>query len=151
MSNQERWNGLKQLPHDIMQRFEKLTPLFQKEGVLLVYLFGSMGKGLPGNDIDLAMIGVNKPIYQLREIIAEKLGTERIDLVDLVSASPLLRFEIISTGRALYVADESQQERFELDTLHLYRDTAPLRLRQKDYLKRRMVQWSSSEKLLLHD
>jgi predicted nucleotidyltransferase len=147
MGNQERWRGSRQLPHDIVQRLEKLNPLFKKEGVLLVYLYGSLGKGLAGNDIDLAVLSRNKPVYQLREKIADTLVTERIDLVDLESASPLLRFEIISTGRALYVADESQRERFELATLHLYRDTAPLRLRQEDYLKRRMVQWSSSEKL----
>ena len=146
MGNRERWKGFEKLPHDVMQRLEKLAPLFKKEGVLLVYLFGSLGKGLPGNDIDLAVLGGGKPTYQLREIIAEKLGTGRIDIVDLSRASPLLRFEIISTGSTLYVSDELLCERFEMDTLHLYRDTAPLRFRQGEYLKRRMVQWSSSEK-----
>jgi len=146
MGNQERWKGLRQLPHDIEQRLEELIPLFKREGVSLVYLFGSLGKGLPGNDIDLAVLGRNKPIYQLREKIADTLGTERIDLVDLASASPLLRFEIISTGRALYVAEEAQRDRFELATLHLYRDTAPLRLRQEEYLKGRMFLWSLNRK-----
>jgi len=142
MGNQERWKRLKQLPCDIKQRLEELIPLFKREGVSLVYLFGSLAKGLPGNDIDLAVLGRNKPIYQLREKIVDTLGTERIDLVDLESASPLLRFEVISTGRALYVTDETQRERFELATLHLYRDTALLRLRQEEYLKGRMFLWS---------
>ncbi len=147
MGNLERWKGSRPLPHDIGQRLEKLTPLFKKEDVMLVYLFGSLGKGLPGNDVDLAIFTGSKPIYQLREAIADTLGTERIDLVDLGSAPPLLRFEIISSGRILYVADEVQRDRFELKTLHMYRDTAPLRLRQKEYLKRRMAQWSSEKKL----
>ncbi len=142
MANQERWQGLQPLPDDIKQKLKKLIPFFSEEGVLLVYLFGSLGKGLPGNDVDLAILGGNKPVYQLREELAEKLGTERIDLIDLESASPLLRFEIVSTGRTLYVADELLHEEFELDALHQYRDTAPLRRRQSEYLKERMAQWS---------
>lgn len=142
MANQERWRGLEPLPDDIEQKLKALIPLFGEEGILLVYLFGSLGKGLSGNDIDLAILGGKKPVYQLREVLAEKLGTERIDLIDLGSASPLLRFEIISTGRALYVSEELLHERFVLDTLHQYRDTAPLRHRQSEYLKKRMAQWS---------
>ncbi len=142
MANQERWQRLQPLPDDIEQKLKTLIPFFSEEGVLLVYLFGSLGKGLPGNDIDLAILGGSKPVYQLREALAEKLGTERIDLIDLESASPLLRFEIIRTGRTLYVADELFHEGFELDTLHQYRDTAPLRRRQSEYLKERMAKWS---------
>ena len=142
MANQERWQRLQPLPDDIEQKLKTLNPFFSEEGVLLVYLFGSLGKGLPGNDIDLAILGGSKPVYQLREAFAEKLGTERIDLIDLESASPLLRFEIISTGRTLYAADELFHEEFELDTLHQYRDTAPLRRRQSEYLRERMAQWS---------
>ncbi len=75
------------------------------------------------------------------------MGTERLDLVDLRRAPPVPRFEIIRTGRPLYVADEKTQERFEMATLHLYRDTAPLHRQQREYLRRRMVQWSSDERL----
>lgn len=146
MSNRERWKKLRSLPHNIEQKLKELIPLFQDEGVMLVYLFGSLRKGLPGNDVDLAVLMENKSAYHLRQIVAEKLGTERIDLVDLGSAPPLLRFEIIRTGRALYVADDAYRDNFELAALHLYRDTAPLRLRQKEYLKRRIDQWSSGKK-----
>ena len=76
----------------------------------------------------------------------EEWWLKRVDLVDLRDASPVLRFEILRTGRPLYVANEEAQARFELATLHLYRDTAPLRRRQREYLQRRMVQWSSSAK-----
>lgn len=40
-----------------------------------------------------------------------------------------------------------EREDVLLATLHLYRDTAPMRRRQREYLKRRMAQWSSDEKL----
>lgn len=146
MANKERWLGFRPLPDDIGQKLKQLLPFFNEEGVLLVYLFGSLGKGLPGNDIDLAILGGGKPVYQLREALAEKLGTERIDLIDLGGASPLLRFEIISTGCALFVADELLHEKFKLDTLHQYRDTAPLRRRQNEYLKERMDHGPRNEK-----
>jgi hypothetical protein len=66
------------------------------------------------------------------------LGSERLDLVDLRRASPVLLFEITRTGSQIYSSDEAARERFFLDVLHLYRDTAPLRHRQRTALKRRM-------------
>jgi hypothetical protein len=69
-----------------------------------------------------------------------------VDLVDLRQASPVLRFEILRTGRLLYAADPLVAERFELDTLRLYRDTAWLRRQQREYLQERMERWSSGER-----
>ncbi len=105
---------------------------------MLAYLFGSLGRGEEGNDIDLAILVRDAPAFRLREAVVECLGTERVDLVDLQRASPVLRFEIIRTGRPIYIADENFQERFELATLHLYRDTQPLRRQQSSYLRRRL-------------
>ena len=142
----ERWKKYRELPPNIEKALGKLTPLFESEGVLLAYLFGSISKGRVGNDVDLAILTRDTPAFRLREAITEFLGTERVDLVDLRSASPILRFEIISTGLPLYVADEMLRERFELETLHLYRDTDHIRRQQREYLKRRMAQWSSEGK-----
>jgi predicted nucleotidyltransferase len=147
----ERWKKFRPLPADIMQRLEHLIPLFEREGVVLAYLFGSLSQGRPAQDIDLALYTRDIPVFRLRAAITECLGTERIDLVDLKRASPVLRFEIIRTGQPLYVADALFQERFELETIHLYRDTAPLRRQQREYLKRRMRAWSSEEKQLKND
>ncbi len=139
----ERWKRFKELPADIEQALGRLIPLFEREGVLLAYLFGSLSKRRTGHDVDLAILIRDGPAFRLREAITECLGTERVDLVDLRSASPVLRFEVIRTGRPFYVSNKEVQVRFELETLHLYRDTAPLRCRQREYLKRRMAQWSS--------
>ncbi|MEW6232653.1 MAG: nucleotidyltransferase domain-containing protein [Chloroflexota bacterium] len=144
----ERWEKFRELPPNIEQALGKLIPLFENEGVLLAYLFGSLSKGRAGHDVDLAILTGGTPVFRLREAISECLGTERVDLVDLRSASPVLCFEVIRTGRPLYVADELCRERFELATLHLYRDTAPLRRQQREYLKRRMARWSSDGKPL---
>jgi predicted nucleotidyltransferase len=143
----ERWRRFRELPPDIEAALGRLTPLFEREGVLLAYLFGSLGRGLAGKDVDLAVLTRDRPAFHLREAIIHCLGTERLDLVDLRLVSPVVRFEVIRTGRPLYVADEMISEHFELGTMRLYRDTRPLRRRQRACLRRRMAQWSSDGKL----
>ncbi len=153
MSNPERWTRHRPLPQDIDKRLQNLAPLFEKEGVLLAYLFGSLaGKGekpsrpRPPGDVDLAVLTREGPAYMLREEIADILGTDRLDLVDLCQASPLLRFEILRSGRPVYVSDEDINARYEMETIHLYRDTEPMRRRQQEYLKERMAEWCSGKK-----
>ncbi len=146
MSIPERWDKFAELPSDIKQRLPQLIPLFEREGVQLAYLFGSLGRGQEGHDVDLAILTRSEPAFRLREIITNCLGTERVDLVDLRRASPVLRFEILRTGQLLYAADQALSERFELATLQVYRDTAWLRRQQRAYLRERMKLWSSGEK-----
>ena len=83
--------------------------------------------------------------FRLREAIVDCLGTERLDLVDLERAPPVLRVEIVRTGRPLYVADRALLQRFELASIHLYRDTNPLRRQQARYVRERFRQWSWKE------
>lgn len=146
MSVSERWAKFRQLPSNINRKLTQLVPLFEKEEVLLAYLFGSLSRGQAGHDVDLAILTRSGPAFRLRAAITNCLETERVDLVDLQRASPVLRFEILRTGQLLYVADPALSERFELATLRLYRDTAWLRRQQREYLRERMEQWSSGEK-----
>lgn len=53
----------------------------------------------------------------------------------------MLRFEIIRSGRPIVVREDETLNGFELDTLHLYRDTAPMRARHAEYLRERMKRW----------
>ena len=142
----ERWKGFRELPVDIKQGLERLIPLFEQEGVILAYLFGSLARGQGGNDVDLAILVEDKPAFRLRDAIVDCLGTERLDLVDLQRAPPVLRFEIVRTGYPLYVSDLTLQERFEMATIHLYRDTHHLRRQQEQYLREEFAQWSSNER-----
>ena len=142
MSIPERWARFRELSTNINQKLTQLTPLFEKEEVLLAYLFGSLSQGQVGHDVDLAILTRSEPAFRLRAAITDCLETERLDLVDLQRASPVLRFEILRTGQLLYAADPVCRERFELATLRLYRDTAWLRRRQQEYLRERMEQWS---------
>jgi hypothetical protein len=70
-------------------------------------------------------------------------GWARTDrtLVDLRKASPVLCFEIQRGGRPIYISDEVIRDRYEMETLHLYRDTEPMRRRQRLALKERMAEW----------
>jgi len=142
----ERWKGHSPLPEGIKSSLEELKPIFEREGVLLAYLFGSLAKngeagGKEPHDVDLALLTEEKPAWKLWDEIAGALGTERLDIVDLRRASPVLLFEIIRSGRLIYSSDDAARERFVLNVLHLYRDTAPLRRRQRAALKRRMDRW----------
>jgi len=142
----ERWKRHSPLPQDIEERLESLALLLEKKGVLLAYLFGSLAKNgekaprQPG-DVDLAVLTEEEPAWRLQEALVEWLGTDRLDLVDLRRASPVLRFEILCGGRPIYISDESIRERYEMETLHLYRDTEPMRRRQREALKERMTAW----------
>lgn len=152
MSTAERWYRFKELPADIEQRLGRLVPLLEQEGVLLAYLFGSLARGSMAQDVDLALLMPEEtPAFRLRQAITDCLGSQRLDLVDLRRASPRLRFEIISTGRSLYAADEEQRLQYELATLRLYHDTAYLRRKQGELLRRRMAQWSSDARALKSD
>ncbi|MDF0591079.1 type VII toxin-antitoxin system MntA family adenylyltransferase antitoxin [Candidatus Methanocrinis natronophilus] len=146
MAIPERWKGHRPLPEGIKGSLEELKPFFEREGVILAYLFGSLAKtgevgGREPQDVDLALLTREKPVWKLRDEIADALGTDRLDIVDLRRASPVLLFEIIRSARLIYSSDEAVRERFVLDVLHLYRDTAPLRRRQRAALKRRMDRW----------
>jgi predicted nucleotidyltransferase len=148
----ERWKRHRSLPDDIEERLQSLAFLLEKKGVLLAYLFGSLAatgeKALrPPGDVDLAVLAREGPAWELQEALVESLGTDRLDLVDLRRASPVLRFEILRSNRPIYISDEEIRERYEMETLHLYRDTEPMRRRQRQALKERMAVWCSKEAL----
>ncbi len=142
----ERWKRHRPLPDDIEERLQSLASLLEKKGVLLAYLFGSLAatgeKALrPPGDVDLAVLTRDGPAWELQEMLIESLGTDRLDLVDLRRASPVLRFEILCSSRPIYISDEEIRGRYEMETLHLYRDTEPMRKRQREALKERMTAW----------
>jgi predicted nucleotidyltransferase len=141
MSIPQRWAKFRELPPNIRQNLGQLIPLFEQENVQLAYLFGSLSQGRKGHDVDLAILTQEKPVFQLRPAITACLKTERLDLVDLRQASPVLRFEIIRTGQLLYQASEAVCEHFEMSTLYLYKDTTWLRRQQRQYLKEHFKQW----------
>jgi predicted nucleotidyltransferase len=152
MATAAKWRKFQPLPPDIRERLTQLPALLDEQDVRLAYLFGSLAQGDEGKDVDLALLTPKeKRPYRLRPILTAHLGTERLDIVDLRRAPPVLAFEIISEGQCLYAYDDEIQLQFELRTLRQYKDTAWLRRRQDRLLKERMKQWSSSKKASEND
>jgi len=148
MSTSEQWHKFESLPTDIHERvWQKLPALLAQQGVLLAYLFGSLAQERTANDVDIALLMPGEqPAYPLRQQIAAWLDIQRVDVVDLRLAAPVLRFEIISTGSLLYAKSENGRHEFEMSVLREYKDTAYLRRRQEQMLRERMTAWSSNER-----
>ena len=94
-------------------------------GTIAVYLFGSRARGDAGreSDVDLAVLGP-APLdslarFELQERIAVELHTS-VDLVDLRSASAVLRVQVLEHGELLYEGDPGERARFEVAALSAY-------------------------------
>lgn len=115
------------------------TNLAQDARVLAVYGFGSMARGEAGprSDVDVAVL-LDRDIslideLRLRARVTRELHRDDVDLVNLGHAPPLLRHEIASAARRLYVRDEEAADRFEERAARECFDTAHLRAVQQNY------------------
>jgi predicted nucleotidyltransferase len=90
-----------------------------------VYVFGSAAAGtaLPESDLDLAVLAA-APIepgerFELAGDLARVVGRE-VDLVDLRSASDVLRVQAIAHGSRLFARNPSAADAFEAYALSSY-------------------------------
>ncbi|MDH5739070.1 MAG: nucleotidyltransferase domain-containing protein [Nitrospira sp.] len=106
--------------------------------LIALYRFGSAERGAvrPESDIDLAIFS-REALPELRRFeLAQDLAIQLhrdVDLVDLRSASTVMRMQIISTGTCLTSVDEQARREFEMYT---YSDYARLNEERRDILKR---------------
>ena len=120
--------------------------------IILGYLFGSLvnRRRGPVHDIDigvlisadrLKLLDQAEP-YGLRARliveIAGLLGTDKIDLVLLNQAPPVLLRQVIGKGRLIYCISEQERVRFEISSLKRYADTAHLRNIKRLYRRKRI-------------
>ena len=94
-------------------------------GVWSIYRFGSADTPFERNDsdIDLAIL-LPKPVnnlvrWELAQDLARQLRRD-VDLVDLRSASTVLRQQVFQCGRRIYCADPFLADEFESRTLSDY-------------------------------
>ena len=128
----------------IVEIKERLTPLFGDESLQLVLLFGSAltGNMHKGSDIDLAFL-YDKPIdvVTLTNRVTTLLHCDTVDVVDLRSANPLLRFSVAEKGRILYEKSHGVFNQFCSLAFRMYVDSRKLRDGQakviKDFLETR--------------
>lgn len=106
--------------------------------LIALYRFGSQAKGnvRPESDIDLAILARN-PLPALRRFeLAQELATRLhrdVDLVDLRTASTVMRMQVLSTGTCLNAPSESARREFEM---YAYSDYARLNEERREILKR---------------
>lgn len=116
-----------------VKKISKLTFLFQKLPVDVVYLYGSRAGSQVDSfsDYDLGIvfsknISPKKRFELLLELFEEtakilKVAEDNIDVVDLEKASVLLQFNAIS-GRVIYCRHEEQRVLFESSVMARYHD-----------------------------
>jgi uncharacterized protein len=86
--------------------------------LIALYRFGSQAKGTarPDSDVDLAVLS-RVALSELRRFeLAQELATQLhrdVDLVDLRSASTVMRMQVISTGECLFTISDRLQGEFE--------------------------------------
>ncbi|MBS0156003.1 MAG: nucleotidyltransferase domain-containing protein [Nitrospira sp.] len=106
--------------------------------LIALYRFGSCTKGgtRPDSDVDLAVLTCN-PIPALRRFeLAQELATRLhcdVDLVDLRTASTVMRMQVISTGECLDSPNGPARREFEM---YVYSDYARLNEERREILNR---------------
>ena len=95
----------------------------------LLVLFGSQARGeaRPGSDWDLGYLGGAgfDPDALLLDLVT-RLGTDRVDLVDLARAGAQLRFRAAAEGRVLHESQTGCFEKLWLEAVHFWCDAGPL-------------------------
>ncbi len=120
-----------------------------KPEVTVAYLFGSRARdeSNPLSDTDIAVL-INKGIakegilgYQaeLTADLMAVLKSNRIDVICLNSAPPLLAHRVVRDGTIIDSKDEKDRIFFEVHSLQRYIDTKPLREIQNKYFRQRVL------------
>lgn len=106
--------------------------------VRLIYRFGSSvsGEEHAESDLDLAFVA-REPLepmrrWELQEDLAIALG-RKVDLVDLLRASTVLRMQVVSTGELLWSQDQETRDWFEM---YVYSSYARFQEERKDIVQR---------------
>jgi len=102
-----------------------------------VYVFGSTAKGMTrlGSDIDLAVLSCTTlpvmDVWLLAQALARDAGMD-VDLIDLRSASAVMRMQVIAEGQRLICTDDEACTIFED---FVFSDYARLNEERADILK----------------
>ncbi len=105
--------------------------------LIAVYRFGSQtgAQARPTSDIDLAILA-SQPTPAVRRFELEQelalLLHRDVDLVDLRTASTVIRMQVISTGECLSSRDDRERQRFEA---YVYSSYARLNEERREILK----------------
>ena len=117
---------------DIVEIKPKIEKLAEKYGLCLILLFGSRatGKTHVRSDFDIAYLS-KMPLDLMDEarLICDLMPVFRADKVDLVNlkkAPPLLRKQIFDRHLVLFCADKAQYFAYQMYALRGYTEAKPL-------------------------
>lgn len=100
----------------------------------LVVLFGSAasGRARPGSDVDVAVRCTGPgDLDALYRLLAPRIGSDRLDLVDLHRAGPVLMMAVARAGRLLFERRPGLYRQFQALASRRFCDTAKLRHAQR--------------------
>jgi predicted nucleotidyltransferase len=105
--------------------------------VIAIYQFGSRARGTarPTSDLDLAVLAREPIPHEQRFHLAQELAVQLhrdVDLLDLRTASTVMKMQVLTTGQCLETRDERAKAEFEMYT---YADYARLNEERKELLK----------------
>lgn len=123
---------------------DQIAELGKRYGVQLFVLFGSRARGEdgPASDTDVAAL-FDRPVSGKEELdffydVQRLYATDRIDVVVLDKADPVLRKHVALYGVPLYEARRAAFDEFIMRAIAGYQDTQENRRVQRELLKRRL-------------
>lgn len=116
--------------------------------VQAAYLFGSHAKGQPGldSDLDIALVGARAELQPVKLDILAGLAVEGMDRVDLVlldGADPVVRFEAVHHNCLIYAREDFDHGGYFSRSLREYFDLEPYLRIQREALKQRILNGST--------
>lgn len=118
----------------------QIVDFCRKNNVTLFIVFGSYAKekARPQSDIDIALVLENEKSYANKLLLIfelEGIFQKQVDLVLLKpTTDPLLRFEVFSTGKPLFMRQSYLFEESKLYAWKIYLDTKKIREMRKEYV-----------------
>lgn len=102
---------------------EKIIELLKNYEVNFAYIFGSyVGKNFrEDSDIDIAIYGDFSP-FEFLEIASEleDITERKVDLINLKKADTNFAFEIIATGKPIYIKDREKHAEYVMYISSMY-------------------------------
>lgn len=124
--------GTARIPESVRERLTDLAA--ELPDLRLLVLFGSAatGRARAQSDCDLAVLCEGyADLDTLYLALAPRLRTDRLDLVDLRRAGPLLAFEVARSGVVLFEQSPGLFRQFQSLASRRYADTKKLRDAQR--------------------
>jgi predicted nucleotidyltransferase len=121
---------------------QSLKPLYKRYGLALVLLFGSqaLGKTHKYSDIDIAFLFekdvTDSEFLNITNQTINLLKTDKVDLVNLNKASPLLERQVVKTGEVLYEKNPGIYAQFVSLAMRKYIDAKKIQQAKKSYVEK---------------